>query len=146
VRRRPWPSSTLPVSTGVASRASDLRAGLHGAAGLVGWAALIACVGWRWAASTSSRVGLITIAGTAAILLIIFALRTWVEWNRSIYRRRHRRTRAVERSVAFDVDALGRPVAGDPATLMASPEIVIRVTDDGVKHYDVVPASLDAAA
>ena len=59
---------------------------------------------------------------------------TWVWWNRSIYRRRHRRVVPLRVAVDFECDHLGREIVASPSLESAPGRIVVMVDDDR-KHY-----------
>jgi hypothetical protein len=63
----------------------------------------------------------------------------WVEWNRSIYRRRHRRTTPLDLDVEMHEDSLGRSVLGAAAAQTSAGQIFISVDREGLKHYSRAP-------
>jgi hypothetical protein len=105
-----------------------------GALGWVGFAAL-----WAWQLLVFVPgdwfVGVIAIAVT--VVLFAGLAPAWVHWNRNIYRRRHRRTSAIKRSVQLDHDTLGRTVVLGPGVNVTDREIVVTADSQAnVKHYD----------
>jgi multisubunit Na+/H+ antiporter MnhE subunit len=79
----------------------------------------------------------IALAALAGILVAYsVAVPAWVRWNRSIYRRRHRRTSSVEVPMDFSHDRLGRTVALAPELDLDPSTIVVTVSeDDATKLY-----------
>lgn len=124
------------VATGARSRASARRRVLHvvvGAGSWLGFAGL-----WVWQLNVSvppnwpiALAGLAGVFGAYAVLVP-----AWVRWNRSIYRRRHRRTSSVQVPVDFGHDMMGRTVAVAPELDLDPPTIVVTVSeDDSTKLY-----------
>jgi hypothetical protein len=123
--------------TGSRSRATPGRLIGHVLAGLAGWAGLAALWAWQLGIGVPSR----WIDGPVLLLVVLTLwtclLRCWVGWSRSIYRRRHRRTRPLRLAVDFTQDSLGRTLAVEPHTAAAH-KVEILVTRPGVKIYEPV--------
>ena len=110
---------------------------LHATVGALGWAALVALWAWQagggfippdWASALAWIVG-------STVALTGFSV-GWVWWNRRIYRLRHSRRTPLVRPVAFDADALGRPIDAAPGADLYANEIVISIDPlRGRKRY-----------
>ena len=124
------------VATGLASRASRMRRLGHVLAGVMGWIGFAALAVWQlgFFAPRNAGAGLAALAACGAALTCVGI--GWVRWNRSIYRRRHRRTAPIVVNVGFSHDTLGRPIAAPPGLLEAPGQIFVAVdTATGVKSY-----------
>jgi hypothetical protein len=124
------------VATGASSGSTPARRALHVAIGVLGWALFAGLWVWQLEVFVPSN----WLAGLEAlgVILAVFALATptWVAWNRSIYRRRHRRTTPLVLEVDFERDRLGRTIEADPGVRTADGEIAVEVDGDaGVKSY-----------
>jgi hypothetical protein len=148
----PAPASPTPVAL-TGSRAHTGRARLTGhlIAGVAGWVVLVGVWAWQLAVHVPANwlggVGLIFALLAAWVCFSI----AWVEWNRSIYRRRHRRTRPIERELTFTHDALGRPVAAPAGLALLRGQLIVSVDAEGVKRFRPAaaaggPAASEAAA
>jgi len=135
-----------PVSlTGSRSGTGARRRLAHVAIGVAGWLALAALWAWQlevyvpadWLAGVE-LIGLLLVGWTG------FSL-AWVAWSRRIYRRRHRRTEPLSRSVDFAHDALGRRVVTPPGIAEARGQVVVSLSGDDVKRYEFVPRSVAVA-
>lgn len=98
---------------------------------------------WIWQANVGIPadwwVG-VEVIGAVAAGYGIFVV-SWVAWNRSIYRRRHRRTEPLQLEVAFTTDTLGRTIVAGPGVAAYPVEVVVSVSaDDRSKLYDAVAA------
>ena len=145
---RPWSSSPATVSpavdgavvaTGAASRASRTRERLHLVLGAGSWVAFALI--WRWHLVTDVPEDLPRTLLTIGGFLAAFCLATpaWVAWNRNIYKRRHRRTSAIVRPVAFERDWTGRRVVPVRGARHHVGEVVVDLATAGgleVKTYE----------
>ena len=141
------PHRHRPVSlTGSRSGTGARRRLAHVAIGVAGWLALAALWAWQlevyvpadWLAGVE-LIGLLLVGWTG------FSL-AWVAWSRRIYRRRHRRTEPLSRSVDFAHDALGRRVVTPPGIAEARGQVVVSLSGDDVKRYEFAPRSVPEAA
>ena len=134
-----WPDS-LPspagataarVATGARSRAGRGRRVLHVLVGIGAWAAFAGL--WIWQLNVSVPTdwpqALLSIFALLAVYAVLVP--AWVHWNRSIYRRRHRRTEPLEIDVDFEHDMLGRRIALGPELALGPAEIAVTVSADG---------------
>jgi hypothetical protein len=133
--RRPAGRPASVELTGVASEASRTRSFFHVLFGAFAWISFGALWVWTLTFSVPDRwlEGVLLIAA----ILLAWTLFTicWVTWNRSIYRRRHRRGDPVELEIEMDEDTLGRPVLGAREARDHEGQIVISVDEEGSKHY-----------
>jgi len=131
--------SGIEVGTGGRSRATPSRKALHVLVGVLSWVGFGALWIWQLDVSVPSDwgfavAGLVVLLATYGIYVV-----AWVAWNRNIYRRRHRRTEAVEIEVGFERDALGRSINADPRLVLHPGEVIVTVSDDEqVKQYVAV--------
>jgi hypothetical protein len=140
----PFSAPALRVATGAQSRAGAARRIAHMAAGIASWIAFAVLAAWQLTGYVPPHLGLeLELIGAWAAAMILFA-NLWVRWNRRIYRRRHRRTSAVEVDIAFAADALGRTIVAPKDLRDALGEIVVTVAA-GVKRYEL-PALESVAA
>jgi hypothetical protein len=124
------------VATGSASRAGRTRSALHDAAGAVAWISLATLAFWQFSTNAPPRWALVVIGAVCFIPLLALLAEGWIWWNRSIYRRRHRRTNAIHREVSFDRDMLGRRLFIEPPVLDDPPVTIVTVDPgDEVKRY-----------
>jgi hypothetical protein len=129
-------TSPAPLAlTGSRSRAGHAQLLAHLLVGLAGWVVLAGL--WVW--QLKVHVPANWLGGVELILALLavwvcFSI-AWVEWNRSIYRRRHRRTRPIERELDFTRDSLGRPVIASPGLASARGQLIVSVDAEGVKRY-----------
>jgi hypothetical protein len=125
--------------TGALSHASTRRRLGQVLVGLASWLGLAAL--WVWQlevyvpANWFNGVELILamLAGWTCLSI------AWVWWCRDIYRRRHRRTTPLRREVDSQHDSLGRGVLLAPEIHAARGQILVSVTEHGVKRYDLAP-------
>jgi hypothetical protein len=111
----------------------------HVAIGVVGWLALAAL--WAWQLEVyvpADWLGGVALIGVLLVGWTCFLL-VWVAWSRGIYRRRHRRTEPLSRSVDFAHDALGRRIAVPPGIRTVRGQLLVSVSADGVKRYEQAP-------
>lgn len=107
----------------------------HITTGILAWGGFVAL--WVWqlevAAPSHWEIDVEVIAG----FIILWGLFTvsWVNWNRSIYRRRHRRTEALVTDVEFDHDSLGREIVASPQARHDGGQIFVAIDEEGRKHY-----------
>ncbi len=124
------------VATGSASRASRARAGVHAAVGGFAW--LLLALLWLWQFEArhvpSTWPSVVALVGAGALAFGAFCV-VWLRWNRSIYRRRHRRRAAVVADVQVTADALGRRIVGLDERRHARHVIVDVDGSARVKHY-----------
>lgn len=124
--------------TGARSRLSARRRVGHVLAGIAGWIGL----GGLWAWQLSNYVPENWLTGVELIFALLLGWAcfsvAWVAWCRSIYRRRHRRTKPIERDVDFSHDTLGRPIVAAPAVRTARGQVLVWVDASGIKHYQCV--------
>jgi len=131
--------SGFDVGTGARSRATPARKAFHILLGVLSWVGFAALWVWQLEVSVPADWG-VAVAGLVVVLAIYGIYVTgWVAWNRNIYRRRHRRTEALEIEVGFERDSLGRSINADPRLVLHPGEVVVTVSDDEqVKHYVAV--------
>ncbi|WP_205697279.1 hypothetical protein [Conexibacter sp. SYSU D00693] len=151
---RPWAGAGArqptgrEVGTGAESRSTAAGRIRHAVVGGASWLVLGALWVWELDGHVPSHwwpplVGLLGV-------LALFAAFTpgWVAWNRSIYRRRHRRTSPMVVEVAFDRDWVGRSVRAAEGVRDHVGEIRVRLEEqpgtDGVKVYEVAEATAHA--
>jgi hypothetical protein len=123
------------------SRAHTGRARLTGhlLAGLAGWVVLAGLWVWQLAVHVPANwLGGVGLIFALLAVWVCFSI-SWVAWNRSIYRRRHRRTRPIERELDFTHDALGRPIAAPPGPALLGGQVIVSVDADGVKRFRPAP-------
>jgi hypothetical protein len=126
------PSAAL---TGSTSRAKGPQLVLQSSLGVLAWLGFSALWVWQLEVNVPERwLDSLTVIGTIAGLWVIFTL-GWVAWNRSIYRRRHRRNTPVRLEVGMDHDSLGRPIVASRWIRTAPGQILISVNGDGTKRY-----------
>jgi len=127
--------------TGSRSAASKRRILIHLLIGIASWTTLAAL--WFW--QLKVYVPTDWLAGVEVIfaLLAVWACFSvgWVAWCRSIYRRRHRRTTPLTREVDFAHDAIGRPISASPGIKEERGQLIVSLTDDGLKRYEPAPLS-----
>jgi hypothetical protein len=103
--------------------------------GIAGWIALAALWVWQLGAHVPAN----WFNGVELILAMLAGWvclsGAWVAWNRSISRRRHRRTSPIEREVDFAHDTLGRPIVLAPAVRTARGQVLVSVDASGIKRY-----------
>jgi hypothetical protein len=125
--------------TGSGSRATAGRKLLHGLIGLASWVVL----GLMWVWQLNFTVPENWFIGVVLIfaLLVMWATfaKLWIEWCRSIYRRRHRRLTPISREVDFGNDSVGRKVSAPPGLALSANHVLISVCPDNVKHYRAAP-------
>lgn len=134
------PAPSRRVATGGSARTTVRRRVLHGAVGLAGWVLFAALWAWQLEVHVPERwfyalalIGL-WLGGWAV------ATPVWIWWNRSIYRRRHRRTESLVQSVDFTRDALGREVIAAPEVRLNPSAVIVSLARDGAaKRYAVAP-------
>jgi hypothetical protein len=145
----PVPPGDAPSAhavTGTATRISRRRSAAHALAGVAGWLLFAALWAWQALAGVPSdwRIAILAIGtGLAAAFALCLG---WVRWNRGIYRRRHRRTEPIRRTVSFDRDALGRPIDAAPVDWLREAAIVeVEIDSDDVKSYRPVETAAGRA-
>ncbi len=128
------PSTRL---TGSRSRSGARRRALHVLIGLASWIALGALWAWQVVVHVPSRwLEGIALIAALAVVWACFAI-GWVTWCQSIYRRRHRRTKALLRHVDFERDTLGRDVLAPPGLSELAGQVLISVPGPGMKLYQL---------
>lgn len=144
------PAAATPERLVASGSAEDLgrgRTALHLLVAVVGWLGFITL--WVWQLEVFVPANWLSGLELIGVFLVVFALASpaWVLWNRSIYRRRHRRATPIVLEVQFERDSLDRPLAVSPAVLLHPAEIRVTVSDDGaVKRYDVPERAAPARA
>jgi hypothetical protein len=138
--------SIRPVAmTGSRAHARAGRRLSHVVLGVAGWLALAGL--WIWQLDVHVPAdwlgGLELILATLAGWLCFSVL--WVGWCRGIYRRRHRRTRPLTRTVDFGTDMLGRRVVASPGMQEMGAHVLISIPESGVKRYEIAPHRLAPA-
>jgi hypothetical protein len=128
------PSTRL---TGSRSHSSPRRRAAHALVGVASWIALGALWVWQLEVHVPSRwlEGIALIAALAAVWAC-FAV-AWVAWCKSIYKRRHSRTKALLRHVDFERDTLGREVLAPPGLTELPGQVLISMPGPGVKLYQL---------
>jgi hypothetical protein len=113
----------------------------HVLIGAASWAALGAL--WVWQLNVGVPSNWLAGIELILVMLVVWTLFTlvWVAWNRNIYRRRHRRTTAVQRALSFERDPLGRRVLAPAGIGEARGQILITIEADAVKRYSLAPDS-----
>lgn len=129
-----------PISlTGSRTRTSRRRQLGHVLLGVASWIALAAL--WVWQLATyvpANWLDGVELIGALLAGWVCFSV-VWVAWCRDIYRRRHTRTTPLKRTVEFEHDTLGRPVLAPPGIAGARGQVLISVSEDGVKRYRIAP-------
>jgi hypothetical protein len=124
------------VATGARSRASSRRRVVHLAVGAGSWLGFAGLWIWQLNVSVPPQWPLAIAAIVGVFLAYALLVPAWVHWNRSIYRRRHRRTAPVQLPVDFGHDRLGRTVAIAPEVELDPSTVVVTVSaDDSTKLY-----------
>lgn len=103
--------------------------------GIASWIALATL--WIWQLHTyvpsnwfaAVELIFVLLAGWACFSL------AWVAWCRNIYRRRHRRTRPLQRPIDFSADTLGRKILAPPGIGSARGQVILSVDASGAKRY-----------
>jgi hypothetical protein len=136
-RARPTPVAL----TGSRARTSRARLTGHLLAGLASWVVL-ACL-WVWQVAVHVPTNWLGGVGLIFALLAVWVCLSisWVAWNRSIYHRRHRRTRPIERELDFTHDALGRPIVAPPGPALLGGQVIVSVDADGIKRFRPAPVA-----
>jgi hypothetical protein len=131
----PPPRPDAIALTGSASRSGSMRRLVHITTGILAWIAFVAL--WDWQINVfipPDWVGNVLLVATIIFAWAAFTV-LWVAWNRSIYRRRHRRTEPLELAVSAAEDSLGRPLVGAVGAQGTLGQIFISVDGEGRKHY-----------
>jgi multisubunit Na+/H+ antiporter MnhE subunit len=132
----PVPAAPTRVATGARSRASSGRRFLHLAVGAGSWLGFAALWIWQLNVSVPPEWPVAVAALVGVLLAYSLLVPAWVRWNRSIYRRRHRRNAPVQVPVDFGHDRLGRTVAIAPEVELDPSTVVVTVSaDDSTKLY-----------
>jgi hypothetical protein len=124
-----------PAVTGSASRATPWHRALQVTVGILAWAAFAHLALAQFiddAPPDWERVLAIIVFGALALGL---AALLWVEWSRHAARR-HPSKPAALRPVAFDHDAIGRPIVSELPSRLAPGETRIRIDEAGEKVYE----------
>ncbi|HWI06493.1 MAG TPA: hypothetical protein VNT54_03125 [Solirubrobacteraceae bacterium] len=109
---------------------------LHVLAGVLGWAGFAALAVWQLGffvpPQAGDRLAALALCGAALTCIGI----GWIRWNRSIYRRRHRRSSPIVMNVDFSHDSLGRPIVAPPGVSEAHGQVFVSVdADNAIKSY-----------
>ena len=131
---------SLPATNGFPETPEVEAAGgwraLHALIALAGWVLFIY---WWWlvfrhVSSHEIRFTLIFLAVAAVVIVAVTTV--WVFHNRSLFRRRNARVRAIEASAAVKVDAVGRRVRfAEPRQTLAQSALVRVQMEQGEKVY-----------
>ena len=128
------PLSAKRVS-GSASSASRGRRIFQVLIALLSWITFAVLWMWQIGDYKPSNLELYPAFIGAALVIMLGIGRGWIQWNRSIYRRRHNRNSPVVREVDFSHDAIGRPVHCHADLRYAAGQLIVSVDDDGAKVY-----------
>ena len=121
--------------TGSASSAGRVRRAGHVLAAAIAWSILAALWVWQLGDYRPSRFELYPALIGLVFVVLLISGRAWIGWNRGIYRRRHTRTRALEREPDFNHDSLGRRVLCNPALRYAPGQVIVSIDAAGAKTY-----------
>jgi hypothetical protein len=103
----------------------------------IGWPGLAWCWWLVVADGDAPTASMVAIPVMLAALTIVVTT-WWVRHNRAIYRRKGPRRAVTASATPYLTDRRARPLRYDPTQVKSAREVVVRVTAEGVKRYEVV--------